>query len=492
MSSSLHPERWPLRTRLIVEQVVLIAIVCAGIGVVSVFALRDFQVNQLDQRLDEASRRLERGGPPPLPGMVPGGPLDRPGFSPGTMVVFFRASGVDGARILPDRDSPDELVADDVRALASVPTDARARTVHLGADLGEYRVVAVRARDGTVMVTGLPMSDVDSVVLRMAFIVGGVALAGLVAVSLAGALIIRRTLRPLERVAATAGRVAELPLHEGEVALAERVPAGDANPDTEVGQVGLALNSMLDHVGQALSARHASETRVRQFVADASHELRTPLAAIRGYAELTRRSGKDVPAEVGHAMRRVESEAVRMTSLVEDLLLLARLDAGRPLGRDAVDLSRVVVDSVSDARIAGPEHDWRLELPPEPVTVPGDGHKLQQVLVNLLSNARVHTPAGTTVTTSLGPDGDDVVLAVLDDGPGIPPELQGEVFERFSRGDTSRSRAAGSTGLGLSIVSAVVAAHGGGVSVESRPGRTRFAVRLPGAQAAHRRGTTTA
>ncbi|CCH29828.1 HAMP domain-containing sensor histidine kinase [Actinosynnema sp. NPDC047251] len=491
MSSSLHPKRWPLRTRLIVEQVVLIAIVCAGIGIVSVFALRDFQINQLDQRLREASGRVERGGPL-MPGMIPPNPLDRPGFPPGTLVVFIRTSGVDGTRIQPGKDRPDDLPAGELRALASVPADATARTVQLGAELGEHRVMAVRGRDGTVMVTGLPMAEVDSVVLRMGFIVGGVALAGLVAVSLAGALIIRKTLRPLERVAATAGRVAELPLHQGEVALAERVPEGDANPDTEVGQVGLALNSMLDHVGEALSARHASETRVRQFVADASHELRTPLAAIRGYAELTRRTSEEVPPEIGHAMRRVESEAVRMTSLVEDLLLLARLDAGRPLGRESVDLSRVVVDSVSDARIAGPEHDWRLELPPEPVTVSGDAHKLQQVLVNLLSNARVHTPAGTTVTTSLrcegegedggggGGGGGCVVMVVSDDGPGIPDGLQGEVFERFSRGDTSRSRAAGSTGLGLSIVAAVVAAHEGEVSVESRPGRTRFVVRLPG------------
>ncbi|RKT53947.1 sensor histidine kinase [Saccharothrix australiensis] len=479
MSSSLRPERWSLRTRLVVEQVVLIAVVCAGIGVISVVALRDFLVERLDQQLYESAARVERGVPP-MPGLPPPSPLDRPGFRPGTLVAYIRPDSIDAARLRPGGDDPENLPVAELAALSSVPSDARPHTVHLSEQLRDYRVIAVRALDGTVVVTGLPMADVDGVVWQAGLIVGGVALAGLVAVSLAGAVIIGRTLRPLERVAATAGRVAELPLHRGEVALAERVPARDADPDTEVGQVGQALNRMLDHVGDALKARYASETRVRQFVADAGHELRTPLAAIRGYAELTRRTTDEVPPRIGHAMRRVESEAVRMTSLVEDLLLLARLDAGRPLARDEVDLSRVVVDGVSDARIAGPDHDWRLELPPVPVAVRGDEHKLQQVLANLLSNARTHTPPGTTVTTALRRCPDGVALTVTDDGPGIPAELQPEVFERFARGDTSRSRAAGSTGLGLSIVAAVVAAHDGGVSVDSRPGGTTFTVRLPG------------
>jgi two-component system OmpR family sensor kinase len=283
----------------------------------------------------------------------------------------------------------------------------------------------------------------------------------------------------LQRVAGIATRVSELPLHEGEVALAVRVPDRDSDPNTEVGKVGLALNRMLGHIGNALTARHATETRVRQFVADASHELRTPLAAIRGYAELTRRSQTDVPPEIGYAMSRVESEAVRMTALVQDLLLLARLDEGRPLEADEVDLTRVVLDAVSDARIAGPEQNWQLELPVEPVTVVGDSDRLHQVLANLLSNARTHTPPGTTVSTGLAVTGRGVELTVTDDGPGIPPALLPDVFERFARGDSSRSREAGSTGLGLSIVAAVVGAHQGAVEVTSEPGKTRFTVRLP-------------
>jgi two-component system OmpR family sensor kinase len=283
-------------------------------------------------------------------------------------------------------------------------------------------------------------------------------------------------------VAATATRVSELPLHRGEVALHERVPDDGTDPRTEVGQVGAALNRMLGHVGSALHARQESETRVRRFVADASHELRTPLASIRGYAELTRRGNEPVGPDTRHALGRIESEAARMTTLVEDLLLLARLDAGRPVERARTDLSPLVVDAVSDARAAGPEHAWRLELPDDPALVLGDAARLQQVLANLLANARTHTPPGSTVTARVvRAAGGVVLLEVEDDGPGIPPELRGRVFERFARGDASRSRAAGSTGLGLAIVASVAAAHGGGVTVESEPGRTLFRVTLPAA-----------
>ena len=241
---------------------------------------------------------------------------------------------------------------------------------------------------------------------------------GLLIAGVAGALIVRATLRPLNRVAATATRVTELPLDRGEVALAVRVPAADTDPRTEVGQVGAALNRMLGHVADALSARQASETRVRQFVADASHELRTPLAAIRGYAEVARRGRDEVPPDVAHALRRVESESTRMTSLVDDLLLLARLDTGRPLAVEPVDLTALVVDAVSDAHVAGPEHHWQLDLPEVAIRVPGDAARLHQVVANLLANARVHTPPGSTVTTTLAVDAGSAVLTVADDGPG--------------------------------------------------------------------------
>jgi two-component system OmpR family sensor kinase len=204
------------------------------------------------------------------------------------------------------------------------------------------------------------------------------------------------------------------------------------------------------------------------------------LAAIRGYAELTRRNRATMEPDVAHALDRVESASTRMTALVDDLLLLARLDSGRPLRQEPVDLSRLAVDALSDAHAAGPDHRWLLELPDEAVVVPGDAGRLHQVFANLLANARTHTPAGTTVQVALSTKDDWAIFRVTDDGPGIPPTLQPEVFERFARGDTSRSRAAGSTGLGLAIVAAVVDAHGGRVAVASQLGETSFVVRLPG------------
>jgi two-component system OmpR family sensor kinase len=313
----------------------------------------------------------------------------------------------------------------------------------------------------------------------MVTLVAGGTIIGFVFVSAGGLWLVRRNLAPLQRVAHMATKVSNLKLDSGAVALAERIPQPDTDPRTEVGQVGLALNNMLDNVEGALQARHDSEQRVRQFVADASHELRTPLASIRGYAELSRREREPVPASVTHALTRVESEALRMQGLVEDLLLLARIDAGRPLDREPVDLSLLAMDAVSDAHAAAPDHRWELDLPDEPVEVTGDQARLHQVVANLLANARTHTPAGTRVVTSIEPDGGWVRVSVRDDGPGIPESLQRNVFQRFTRGDDARNRAGGSTGLGLSIVDAVTTSHGGRVELSSAPGDTRFTVVLP-------------
>jgi two-component system OmpR family sensor kinase len=307
-----------------------------------------------------------------------------------------------------------------------------------------------------------------------------VVVAAIVLAALIGALVLGRALRPLRRVASVASNVAGMRLDRGDVHLVQRVPGRYTNPHTEVGQVGSALNSLLESVESALVVRQASEEKVRTFVADASHELRTPLASIRGYAELTRRFGGDLDETVQHNIGRIESEAQRMTALVEDLLLLARLDAERELDTTDVDLSRLLVDVVSDAHAAGRDHEWDFELPDEPVIVRGDDAKLHQVFTNLLANARVHTPAGTAVTVELRPPvGDRVTVLVKDTGPGIPPELQPNLFQRFVRGDSSRQRRTGSTGLGLSIVNAVVQAHHGTVTVESQPGSTVFTVTLP-------------
>jgi two-component system OmpR family sensor kinase len=344
--------------------------------------------------------------------------------------------------------------------------------------LGDFRIVAERAQ-GRIYIVGLSLDDVAGTTTSLIVIFALVTLAALIVAGVAGTLVVRVALRPLGRVAATATRVAELPLDKGEVALAERVAEQDTDPRTEVGKVGTALNRMLGHIESALVSRQRSEDKVRQFVADASHELRTPLASIRGYSELTRRGGHELPEDVVRAIGRIESESVRMTSLVEDLLLLARLDAGRELVLGEVDLVPLVADAVGDAHAASPDHEWSLDAPEDPVIVVGDGGRLHQIVANLLANARVHTPAGTAVHTTLATEGGAAVLTVADDGPGIPADLQPVVFERFARGDGSRSRATGSTGLGLSIVAAVVEAHHGTVEVESAPGRTRFTVRLP-------------
>ncbi|MGW4659103.1 sensor histidine kinase, partial [Streptomyces sp. NPDC004279] len=273
--------------------------------------------------------------------------------------------------------------------------------------------------------------------------------------------------------------VSELPLASGEVALPPRVPENE--PRGEVGRVATAVNRMLGHVEDALTKRHASEERLRVFAADASHELRTPVASVRGHAELALLHPGPVPAEVVRALERIAAESARMGEMVDDLLLLARLDAGRPLERRPVDLTRLVLDAVSDARAAGPGHRWTLELAEEPLTVQGDAHRLHQVLANLLANARLHTPEGTQVTVSLGTDAATAVLAVHDDGPGVPDAIRPGVFERFTRADHRRrpDNLGGGAGLGLSIVAAVTQAHGGSVELTGGAGSTTFTVRLP-------------
>lgn len=485
--SSSRPNRraWTLRARLLAAVIALLATVCVGIGVTTTIALRNQLLAQKDSQLTAVVGRLPTDRPPPRDGEHggPGGSGDRShGQLPDTLTARLVNGRVYSAVTFDADDGSDNpfqaVPADAYDVLTALPADNRPYSRDLGT-LGDYRLVA-EIHDGAIHVTGLPLTDVNETLWTMVAVEAAIAGTGLLLAGAAGAWIIRRSLRPLRRVAATAARVTELPLDRGEVALAERVPDADTDPRTEVGQVGAALNRMLGHVGSALAARQASEMRVRQFVADASHELRTPLAAIRGYAELTRRGRDPVPPDVAHALRRVESESARMSVLVDDLLLLARLDSGRPLEAAPVDLSALVVDAVGDAHVAGPEHRWRLDLPDEAVCVPGDRVRLHQVAANLLGNARVHTPPGTTVCTALTVEGTDALLIVTDDGPGIPGDLQDEVFERFARGDSSRSRAAGSTGLGLAIVAAVVGAHDGTVDVDSRPGETRFTVRLPG------------
>lgn len=480
----------------------LIAVVAAVIGTVTAIAFQSYMYGKLDDQLHSLAERADRPPGSPLPaGPQDAGPLGFVGMGGqplGTIGAVVADGSVAGSKVVVEdtgqraQVSTRTLTGAESRALESAGADvgSGARGVDLPG-LGSYRVEAVGTSDGNTILVAIPADEVRGDLAALILVEVCVTAAGLVAAGIAGAAMVGVVLRPLHRVAATATRVSELPLHSGEVDLAERVPDAEADPRTEVGQVGAALNRMLGHVGSALEARQESETRVRQFVADASHELRTPLASIRGYAELTRRGREDTGPDTRHALGRIESEAQRMTGMVEDLLLLARLDAGRPLSYESTDLSPLVVDAVSDARAAGSggeagsheeEHHWRLELPDVPASVRADATRLHQVLVNLLANARTHTPPGTTVTARVRAAGAGrpwVTIEVQDDGPGIAADLLPHVFERFARGDASRSRNAGSTGLGLAIVQAVVAAHDGRVRVRSVPGNTVFSVRLP-------------
>ena len=529
------PRPTTLRRRLVLVLAAVVVVVTVGLVTVSTAVLRSQLVAQTDQRLEQASRRLVEGPGPRPPGVdaedgsaapddvPPSGPADDPsdfpaGFGPGSVVV----RSVDGEPELADHvtDALERTTLDDaqVAALEAVPADGRAHDVDVP-DLGTFRAVHRTGDDGADAVVASSTATVAATVRGYVLVQVALGAAGLAVAVLGGAWLVRRSLRPLDDVAGAAVRVSELELSRGAVAGIPRVPAGLTDERMEVGQVGAALNRMLDHVETSLQVRHDSEQQVRRFVADASHELRTPLATIRGYAEFVRRAPDEPTGDTARSLDRIESEAVRMSGLVEDLLLLARLDAGRPLDRSPVDLAALAVDAVMDAHAAGPDHDWVLALPgdeaggdsdggddggddgadhddsgpgEDTLVVTGDEASLRQVLANLLANARTHTPAGTRVAVRLRDRGETVEIEVADDGPGIAPALRPGLFRRFTRGDASRHRAGGSTGLGLAIADAIVAAHDGSIDVRSatvgeRPAGgtgTTFTVRLPRARPA--------
>lgn len=479
--------RLTLRHRLVLSIAALLAVVTVVIGIVSVIALNGLLMDRLDAQLSSATNRSQgaydkpvRDGddinakPPPEEFLALSGQPE------GTLGAIIGSRTVFSPGVLDSDGSVIPIRSGKLTSLLAIPKNGTPMTIDLGENLGQYRVIVQPSvTGGDALAIGLPLRDVQDTVARLAIVIAGIGLAGVAGAVVAGVLIVRRALRPLERVAATATRVSELPLDRGDVALAVRVPDVDADPATEVGAVGSALNRMLEHVASALESRQASENRVRAFVADASHELRTPLASIRGYSELTRRGNHTLPDDVVHAMGRIESESVRMTSLVEDLLLLARLDEGNRIDAIEVDLGQLVVDALGDAAVAGPTHQWSVQIPDEVVLIHADPSRLHQVIANLLTNARTHTPAGTLVSARVGAVGNEITIEVRDNGPGIDETLVPIIFERFVRGDSSRSRARGSTGLGLAIVSAVVGAHGGRVEVHSVPGDTMFRIILP-------------
>lgn len=493
-----------LTGRLVATLVLLVTLASVLVAVITSVALRSQLYGQVDDDVHlSLARSVGRynsgfGGGPPTGdlGGDRGTPQGRLGLrdAVGTLSAQFDAGATPQGTVVTTT-STRTLSTAALNLLRTVPADGETHQVDLPG-VGPFRVeVAADQADTSIrLVAGMSTRETDSVVSNLALWEVLLALAAVASAGLAGHYLVRRQLRPLREVAATAHEVTALPLSSGEIGTTVRVPDALTDERTEVGAVGAALNTMLQHVEHALDERHRSEVQIRQFVADASHELRTPLSTIHGYAELTRRTHPLDPEQLAVAMGKVEQEAHRMSSLVEDMLLLARLDAGRPLARDEVDLTKLVLETVGDARVVAPDHRWLLDLADEPVVVPGDELRLHQVVTNLLNNARRHTPPGTTVRVSVrdaspGHDG-EALLVVEDDGPGMTPELVASAFERFTRGDTSRTRESGGAGLGLSLVQAITAAHGGTAAVSSQPGSTRFEVRLPALTGTDRDGSS--
>lgn len=483
--------------RMIVLTVVAVVFVLAGtIGCLSTWALEASLMDRADIRVQAASQRgntrrhsesteknvaqqlLQTYGSDSSDYNPPAG-LDAPGQAAGTLALLRNRQGVVASAYINNEGKYTYLTRDQINTLMAALNSGKTKpfTVYVEG-LGTYRVLVTRdSVSSDAVLTGVSLADDEALIGRQMIIevllVGsGVVLAAVVCFGL-----VSRFLQPLRRVAATARQVATQPMDSGEVQIERRVSLADLCSSTEVGEVGTALNTLLDHVNDALEVRQRSETQVRQFVADASHELRTPLAAIRGYTELVRsgREGDQLSEISQQAMDRIASESLRMSELVNDLLLLARLDAGRELEDELVDLAPVLIESVADAQIAGPDHTFELDLSAvfgadedldeQLPLVRGDEQRLRQVLANLLANARLHTPAGTHVWVKLLQEDGQYRIVVADNGPGISPQLRGKLFERFTRADASRNRQGGSTGLGLAICAAIAQAHGGSVQL---------------------------
>ena len=459
-----------LRTRLLVG---LFGLVSVGLGAVNLLtyrALHAFLLDRVDEQVlaavDPVAGRVlptDRRGRPPSSQAVPGGTYGAWIADDGQVLarVYFGYEAEDLESLPQPALDGDDLDRQKPFTTRGTGQDAGAGFRVLTRPVGPV---------GGTLVVAVPMHDVVQTLRRLVaieLVASGAVLAGVAALAF---VVVRAGLRPLEDIGTTAGAIAA-----GD--LSRRVEP--AEPRTEVGRLGLALNAMLAQIQSAFEARKASEDKLRRFVADASHELRTPLTSIRGYAEMFRRGASERPEDLATAMRRIEEESARMGVLVEDLLLLARLDQGRPLERQPVDLAKVAADAVQDARAVEPDRPITLEGS-EPAVVLGDELRLRQVAANLLANARQHTPPTAAVHVDVRRENGSAVLQVADEGPGLFPEDAAKVFERFYRADPSRNRNQGGTGLGLSIVAAVAEAHGGRARVESEPGRgATFRVELP-------------
>lgn len=480
-----------LQTRLMTAVIGFVSLILVIVSFITTAILGRTLEGQLEENLKEYSIALTVQLVSPLPQseanvdtIFAGGPLREPGLLVAVSSTRGGTSGIVFENSKAELDGSSQTLTDaqldQINAALNGASDA---TISIDG-LGSYRVVVTTAHNGVNVVTGLPRTEIQAQLAQLISVIVLATLGGLILLALTTAITIRLGLRPLRAVAATATRVANQPLDRGEVEITERVPASEADPRTETGLVGSSLNKLLDHVNTSLASRQKNEERMRRFVADASHELRTPLSSIRGYSELSLRALKQQGGEAAiesttTSLERIQAQSLRMTSLVEDLLLLARLDEGRELVYGTVDLTQLALEGLSDARPTAADHHWNIDAPDDPIVIIGDAGRMHQVVANLLANARTHTPAGTSITLSVAREGDEAVLRVHDDGPGIDPGVREELFARFARGDSSRARQTGGTGLGLAIAKAIVEGHGGHITVSSEPGDTTFTVRIP-------------
>jgi two-component system OmpR family sensor kinase len=463
----------PLRARILIVTVALFLI---GLGVAG-FTTYLFVSSSLIDRVDDQLRAAARPVADMLTRTSPRHPGAHAPFLPtGSYAALLDARGLvrREARFAFGEARPRPRISSELiraRGREGKPTLTTTSAVSGGID---YRVLVERFGEQGTVIVALPLTEVQATERRLVLVGGLVGGFVLIGIGAAAYWLTRRELRPLERMAKRSRAIAA-----GD--LSQRLRPDDAR--TEVGQLGAALNAMLGEIERAFAERLAAEERLRQFVADASHELRTPVTSIRGYAEMFRRGAGGRPADLARVMRRIEQEGERMGELVEELLLLARLDQGLPLEREPVDVSALVDAAVDAARAADPERPIDVESMGQLIVL-GSESRLRQVVDNLLGNARVHTPAGTPIVVRLAAEDRQVVLEVADDGPGVPAEEGDRIFERFYRTDRSRTRSQGGVGLGLAIVRSVVEAHGGAVGYRARPGGgSVFRIALPPAPA---------
>ncbi len=475
MSSRLSRVRtplslWSLRNRLILAAVVLTALAISASDFAANTALRSYLISQVDQELLSISggslTRLDRAGIEEENESNEGSPFRefRPlrGVPTSASVTLLDVDGNLIGRV--GGDLSKEQIAVVGMTISEVQEKGN-KPFTIKGDDGQPDVRAV----AQVLPTGLgsvivanSLAEVDRTLNRLGFFFLILGLLALLAIALVSRWIIAISLKPLEAVEETAEAIAA-----GD--LSARLPA--AKPDTEVGRLTTALNTMLGRIEESFAARVSSENKLRRFVADASHELRTPLTAIRGFAELHRQGAVVGEEKTKELVGRIEKESIRMSSLVEDLLLLARLDQSREMAQDPVDLNALLVEAVASAKAAGPNHPIELSLPSAEVFVLGDNERIHQVVANLLANARTHTPNGSQIKVLLEQGVTETIISVSDNGPGLSESDQERIFERFFRADPSRARTSGEgSGLGLSIVDAVMKAHGGYVSVKSKLG----------------------